>query len=185
MSEGCFKFESYDEFENAIRDFDQELYDQGIEIDGMILGSGALAYHLEEAGEAVPFGMKDADIYTTPEQVEQIAGTPYGVSLNDRNLGGGIYVLGDDREEMPYSFEKVELTTGICENVPTVDIVTRLDTTPKTWQLRADYQNGEGDMIEGLNSDLRVIPLSTFLTTKEGENSEKDKEHEELAKLML
>jgi hypothetical protein len=179
-------FESYDGFEDHVRQFDDELTDEGIyDFSGLILGSGALAYHMEEDGRDVNFDMKDIDIFANEEDVDAIADMPYGARTPDRRFNGGIYQLDDEREELNGEVGNWDISTGEFSECKNVDMMTIHYNTQVEWQLKADLNNGEGHRIDGVENDIRVVPLSTYLTTKEYADREQDEEHVDMAKLLI
>ncbi len=179
-------FESYDEFEDHVRQFDDELTDEGIyDFSGLILGSGALAYHMEDNGRNIDFDMKDIDVFATDEDVSRAADTSYGARTPDRRFNGGIYQLGDEREELEDGIDNWDISTGEFSDCKNVDMMTIHYNPQVEWQLKADLNNGEGHRIDGVENDIRVIPLSTYLTTKEYAERDQDEEHIDMAKLLI
>ena len=178
--------DSYNEFEDYVRQFDDELTDEGVEeFSGLVLGSGALAYHMEQNGRNVDFDIKDVDLFTERKAVDAVAQTPYGAATPDRRFNGGIYQLGGERNVVAEEVDNWDISSGEFSECANIDMMTVHYEPDVEWQLRADLANDDGDTIEGLENDLRVVPLSTYLTTKKHADREKDEEHREMAKLLI
>lgn len=176
-----------EEMHGYVSQFDDELGENDLPyFEGLLIGSGSLAYRIKEETGEEPFPITDLDIYTTDEEfVDALAETPYGTRFEDRRFKGGAYRLGEDREELPETISSWDVHQGVLSEGPVVDIMTRMDDVGLEWQLRATLENSRGSKLEADNMDLRVISLSTFIDTKENSDREKDRYHKKLVDELL
>jgi hypothetical protein len=175
----------YSDFEQFVRQLDEEIAEEESDFSGLIVGSGALAYHAVQDGREYQDSIKDLDIFTEPNYLHNISQMDHGCATPDREFGGAIYALGKGREKLEEEAENWDLINGDYGKVFNADFLTKHPNAGVEWQLKADLRNGEGSEIPETNTDLRVVPLSTYLSTKEHGKGEKNQRHRELAQLII